>query len=66
MITTITKGEYQKIYNLTGAALEVHNNLGRGLDEPIYQGALQYELIDRKISFERERRFLRPIIRIEH
>lgn len=55
MISTITKDEYLKIYSLTGAALEVHNNLGRGLDEPIYQEALQYELIDRKISFEREK-----------
>lgn len=53
--TAMTKKEYLHIYALVGAAMEVYNQLGRGMEEPIYQEALQKELILRSIPFEREK-----------
>ena len=44
----------QQIYNIIGAAMEVHHELGLGLLEPIYQEALQVELNDMNIPNERE------------
>lgn len=41
-----------------GAAFEVHNILGGGLLEEIYQECLEIELGLRKISFESKRRLL--------
>ncbi|WP_407405174.1 GxxExxY protein [Sodaliphilus sp.] len=55
MITTITRKEYMQMYGIIGAALEVHNNLKRGLEEAIYQEALEMELSDREISFETQK-----------
>lgn len=52
----ITQLEYQQIYDIVGAAMEVHKVLGRGMEEPIYQEALQMELRDRGIVVEREKR----------
>ncbi len=52
----MTKLEYQQIYDIVGAAMEVHHVLGRGLEEPIYQEALKMELEDRGILAEREKR----------
>src|SRR6476660_9807912 len=37
-----------------GAALEVHNRLGAGLDESFYQRAMEIELRHRGISFQRQ------------
>ena len=44
----------QQIYNIIGAAMEVHHELGFGLLEPIYQEALQVELNDMNIPNKRE------------
>ena len=44
----------QQIYNIIGAAMEVHHELGFGLLETIYQEALQVELNDMNIPNERE------------
>lgn len=48
--------EYLDYYKIVGAAMEVHRQLGRGLDEHIYQEALQIELEMRGITVEREKK----------
>lgn len=54
MRTYISKEEYLGMYNIVGAAMEVYNVLGRGMEEPIYQEALDMELIDRGMNPHRE------------
>ena len=39
-------------YEIIGAAMEVHSDLGPGYKEEIYQKALEIELRNRKIEFE--------------
>jgi GxxExxY protein len=41
-------------YSIIGAAMEVHQQLGAGFLEGVYQDALQIELIARSIPFNRE------------
>ena len=43
------------VYNIIGAAMEVHNELNWGLLEPIYNEALHRELLEREIENEREK-----------
>lgn len=43
------------IYDIIGAAMEVHRELGGGLLEPIYNEALFLELRDRGVNCEREK-----------
>lgn len=45
----------EQIYNIIGAAMEVHRTLKGGLLEPIYNEALTMELIDRGINAESEK-----------
>jgi len=48
--------EYKDIvYKIIGASMEVHDELGWGLLEPIYNEALHLELLDRGICNEREK-----------
>ena len=51
----MTKQEYKDIYEVVGAAMEVYNTLGRGMEEPIYQEALAREMKHRGMEAEREK-----------
>ncbi len=44
-----------QMYAVIGAALEVHKCLGRALEEPIYQEALEMEMTDKNIEFESQK-----------
>lgn len=44
----------QLIYDIIGAAIEVHSQLGPGLLESIYHKCMKIELVRRGISFETE------------
>lgn len=41
----------EEVFQIIGAAIEVHKVLGRGFLEAVYQEALEYELSLRKIPF---------------
>ena len=51
----ITKEEYLDIYDVVGAAMEVHKTLGRGMAEPLYQEALEIEMKANGLEAEREK-----------
>ena len=43
------------MYELVGAAMEVYNELGFGMAEPLYQEAMAMELDERNIPYTREK-----------
>jgi len=45
-----------EVYAIVGAAMEVHNQLGAGFAEAVYQEAMEIELRSRGILFERQKR----------
>lgn len=47
----------EESYELLGVLFDVHNQLGGGFLEVVYSDAVQYELKQRKIPFEREKKF---------
>ena len=47
----------EEAFNIIGAAMEVHNVIGCGFTEPLYQDALEEELRLRDIPFEREKTY---------
>ena len=46
----------KEVYEIVGAAIEVHKELGYGFLEPVYQKALEIELSMQKIPFEPQKR----------
>lgn len=46
----------EESYNIIGAAIEVHKNLGSGFLEGVYSDALAIEFSQRNIPYEREKR----------
>lgn len=46
----------EETYNIIGACMEVHKHLGHGMLEIIYKEALEVELKDRAIPYEREKK----------
>ena len=50
---TLIKGELTD--KIIGACMEVHNNLGNGFLEAVYQEALEREFFERKVPFQREK-----------
>ena len=51
----MTRQEYKDIYEVVGAAMEVHATLGRGMAESIYQESLVVEMQKRGMDVEREK-----------
>lgn len=51
----MTRQEYKDLYDVVGAAMEVYNQLGRGMSEPIYHEALAMEFALRGMNAEREK-----------
>ena len=47
----------EETYEIIGICMEVHRNLGPGLLEIVYKDALEIELKDKNIPFEREKGF---------
>ena len=44
----------QEAYNIIGVCMEVHNELGKGFSEIVYGDALEIELENNNINFQRE------------
>ena len=47
----------EESYEIVGACIEVHRTLGPGFPEPVYQEALELELMHRQIEHQTQRRF---------
>lgn len=57
-ITVCSEGEFYRIDEVaTGLAFQIHNELGRFLDEEVYKAELAYRLIQAGYQTEREVRF---------
>ncbi len=47
----------QESYDIIGVCMEVHNELGKGFSEIVYGDALEIELRNAKINYQREVKF---------
>ncbi len=44
-------------YTIVGILFEVHKNLGKGFSEIVYKDAIEYELQQQNITYQREKEF---------
>lgn len=54
----------EESYKIIGFCMEVHNELGPGFQEAIYKDALEYELMEAGIRYEREKNYKIPYKKI--
>jgi len=47
----------EECYLLIGIMMEIHRILGKGFSETVYKDALEFELRNRNIKYEREKEF---------
>ena len=47
----------EECYKIVGLLYEVHKNLGRGLSQIVYKDALEFELNESNIHYEREKEY---------
>lgn len=47
----------EECYKIVGLLYEVHKNLGRGFSEIVYKDALEFELNESNIPYEREKEY---------
>lgn len=53
-MTKMDADQDARTHAIIGAAIEVHNQLGHGFLEPVYQEAMAIELAARNIAFDKE------------
>ena len=53
-MTQMSSDQNPRTHVISGAAIEVHNQLGHGFLEAVYQEALALELASREVPFRRE------------
>jgi len=53
-----------KTYQIIGVCMEVHRILGHGFSEIVYKDAIQFELIEKNIFYEREKEYIIPYKKI--
>lgn len=47
----------EESYKIVGILFEVHKNLGKGFSEIVYKDAIEFELKENNIEFEREKEY---------
>jgi len=47
----------EEAYEIVGICMEVHNELGPGLLEIVYKEAIEYEIAEKEILFQKEKEF---------
>jgi len=48
----------EEAYKIVGVCMEVHRHLGKGLLEIVYKDAIEYELKQSQVPYQREKEFL--------
>lgn len=47
----------EESFKIIGLLMEVHRNLGKGFSEIVYKDAIEYELLQNNLLFEREKEY---------
>lgn len=50
----------EQSYQIIGLCMEIHRELGHGFKEAVYKDALEYELQQARITYQREKEFVIP------